>query len=127
MTIKDNILSKNEESQVTRLDLFARRFPDNDTATELTLASRPVDYSAATIARAVEDCNAHLINLNVTDSRTPDGNLIVDIRVDHLNGETVARSLERYGYEVLGFNSPEQLSLDEARLRANELLRILDI
>ncbi len=127
MTIKDKILSKNEGSQAARLELFDRRFPDNDSATELTVASRPVDYSAATIARAVEDCNAHLINLNVTGNRTPDGNLIIDIRVDHRNGDTIARSLERYGYEVIEINSPEQISIDQARMRVNEVLRILDI
>lgn len=127
MTIKDTIISKNEGLQAKKLSLYERRYPDNDNATELIVASRPVDYSAAAIARAVEDCNAHLLNLNVTDRRTPDGNLIVDLRIDHRNGEPVARSLERYGYEVIDFNSPDSLSLDTARERANEILRILDI
>lgn len=53
------------------------------------------------MARAVEDCDAHLINLNVTS--LPAGNrddVVVDIRVNARNGYSVARSLERYGFEV---------------------------
>ncbi|MDE5745659.1 MAG: hypothetical protein K2H84_08415, partial [Paramuribaculum sp.] len=52
------------------------------------------------IARAVEDVDAHLLNLNVTSEVTPHGEVIVDLRVSHRNMTAVARSLERYGYEV---------------------------
>ena len=107
--------------------LYNRRFPQNDNSTELTLAVRPVDYSGAMLARAVEDCNANLINLNVTGERNEDGYLLVDLRVDVLNGEAVARSLERYGFEVVDFDAPASSSFDSARDRANEILRILDI
>lgn len=127
MSIKDTIISKNEGQAATKLALFDRRFPLNEDATELIVATNPDDYSAARIARAVEDCDAHLLNLNVTGTRTPEGNLIVDLRVNHRNGDHVARSLERYGYEVLEYNSADTLSLDTARDRVSEILRILDI
>ncbi|MDE7368399.1 MAG: hypothetical protein K2N08_01315, partial [Muribaculaceae bacterium] len=79
------------------------------------------------VARAVEDCNANLINLNVTGERNEDGYLLVDLRVDVLNGEAVARSLERYGFEVVDFVAPDGSGYDTARDRANEILKILDI
>ncbi|MDE6352716.1 MAG: hypothetical protein K2K88_06240 [Muribaculaceae bacterium] len=109
------------------VDLFNRRFPQNDHSTELILAIRPMDYSGAMLARAVEDCNANVINLNVTGERTEDGYLLVDLRVDVRNGEAVARSLERYGFEVIDFVAPDGDGYDSARDRANEILRILDI
>lgn len=127
MSIKDTIISKNEGQTAAKLALFDRRFPLNEDATELIVSTNPDDYSAARIARAVEDCNAHLLNLNVTDARTPDGNMIVDLRVNHRNGDHVARSLERYGYEVIEYNSADSLSIDTARDRVNEILRILNI
>ncbi len=127
MTIKDNIISKNEDVTSVKETRFDRLYPENADATELTIASRPFDYSATAIARAVEDCDAHLLNLNVTSERTPEGNIIVDLRVNHLDGGNIARSLERYGFEVIDYNSPRSLSLDSARERANGILRILDI
>lgn len=127
MSIKDTIISKNEGQIASKLALFDRRFPLNEDATELIVATNPDDYSAAKIARAVEDCDAHLLNLNVTGVRTTDGNMIVDLRVNHRSGDHVARSLERYGYEVLEYNSVDRLSLDTARERVDEILKILNI
>lgn len=127
MTIKDYTEIKNSPLKAETEQLFMRRFPHNEESTELTLVVRPADYSASILARAVEDCNANVINLNVTGERSDDGYLVVDLRVDVVNGEAVARSLERYGFEVIDFVSPEDSGFDTARDRANEILRILDI
>lgn len=127
MTIKDYTDIKNISTQLDTEALYHRRFPRNDESTELTLAVRPADYSGSILARAVEDCNANVINLNITGDRTDDGYLLVDLRVDVVNGEAVARSLERYGFEVVDFVSPDDGGFDSARDRANEILRILDI
>lgn len=54
----------------------------------------------------MEDCDAHLLNLNVTSrnlAEKPESDsddVTVDIRVGACNGGSVARSLERYGYDV---------------------------
>lgn len=127
MTIKDYPEIKNGPLTDEIEPLFVRRFPRNDESTELTLVVRPADYSASILARAVEDCNANVINLNVTGDRSEEGYLVVDLRVDVVNGGAVARSLERYGFEVIDFVSPEDRGFDTARDRANEILRILDI
>lgn len=127
MTIKDKIDLKIGSDTEQVVSLFNRRFPSNDSSTELSVVARPLDYSASAIARAVEDCNAHLLNLNITDRRTEEGNLIVDLRVDHINGEPVARSLERYGFEVIDYTPAGADSFDSARERANEILHILDL
>lgn len=93
------------------------------------LACRRQDYSASVIARAVEDCDAHVINLNVLGECTPYGEMQVALRVDHRNASAVARSLQRFGYEVVEIESPEEYDpgAEQARSRANELLRYLEI
>lgn len=79
------------------------------------MGCRREDYSASRIARAVEDCNAHLLNLNVTsfggtnvggDTSDDAGNdakfsVVFDLRVNLRDTAPVTRSLERYGYTVL--------------------------
>ncbi len=78
----------------------ARLFPDFEDSAELSVRCFRNDYSASRIARAVEDCNANLLNLNITSEASPIGEIIVDLRISHRNIDAVARSLERYGYSV---------------------------
>lgn len=125
MAPKFDIESKNYSFEKD-LSLFKRRYPRNNEATEIVLCCPPCDYSASLICRAAEDCDAHVLNLNVTDERTETGNIIVDLRINHRDGENVARSLERYGYEVLDYFSPSRQN-EFAEERAEEILRILDI
>lgn len=75
-------------------------FPPHPESCELTISCRREDYCASQIARAVEDAEAHLLNLNVTSALTENGNLTVELRVSHRNSGAVSRSLERYGYTV---------------------------
>lgn len=49
----------------------------------------------------MEDADAHLLNLNVTAGTEPDSLTTVMLRVNHSRGESVARSLQRYGYETV--------------------------
>lgn len=105
-----------------------RLFPPQEEECSLTVCCIPGQFSASAIARAVEDCDAHLINLNVTSDHTPDGELVVELRINHRNGEAVARSLERYGYRVTALSG----ALDGGahtvtRERIGALLHYLDI
>ena len=85
------------------------------------------NYSASEIARAVEDCDAQLLNLNVTSLAAEEADLVVALRVNHLNAGSIARSLDRYGYQVLDIASSSTLDDDRLRLRAAELLRYLEM
>ena len=129
MSVKDTYKSKIGEKFSGKEELWARRYPENADASELVLAVSPEDYSASRISHAVEDCDAHLLNLNVTDRRTDRGDMIVDLRVDHSNSVNVARSLERYGYEVIDFGGTVNRGseAERARERADEILRILNM
>lgn len=93
------------------------------------MACKSQDYSASVIARAVEDCDAHVINLNVLSRPGRYGEVQVALRIDRRNPSRAARSLQRYGYEVVEVNAPDDYDPDaeQARSRANELLRYLEI
>ena len=102
-------------------------------ASHLLVACRRSDYSASRIAHAAEDVDAHVLNLNVTTLQ-PDGAegcVVVALRVSRRDAGAVARSLERYGYEVLDFDGSGFSSTNgddaDARSRAAELLRYLEI
>ena len=105
----------------------ARMFPQLQESTELTVTCAPGDYSASAIAHAVEDADAHLLNLNVVEGTEPQSRTTVLLRVNHSRGESVARSLMRYGYdtvEMSGNSGPGDSGMME---RINELLHYLDV
>lgn len=103
-------------------------FPSVGESCELTVECRRSDYSASMIARAVEDADAHLLNLNVT-ARPTEGyeNVAVDLRVSHRNGGKVARSLERYGLTVVEIREGYDPDAELTRQRFNELLTHFDL
>lgn len=110
---------------------FEHLMPPQAEASTFTVACRADDYSASALARAVEDSDAHLINLNVTDLRLDDGRITIELRTNRRNPAATVRSLERYGYEVLTDNTDNSENSDNfedsLRLRAAELLHIINI
>lgn len=110
----------------------ARLFPLAEDVSEITLVCRRSDFAASAISRAVEDCDAHLINLNVTADPSPDGNpdsIVVEIRINRRDPWPVARSLARYGFETADTRTPlgHQNIDPEALDRINDLLRRLEV
>jgi len=105
-----------------------RLFPPVDESSTLLVTCRRGDYSASRIARAVEDCDAHLLNLNVTaDSDRLDNRIAVELRVSHRNPLSVARSLERYGYEVEDFSETNPADDSIIRSRLDELIHYIEL
>ncbi|MDD6890251.1 MAG: hypothetical protein PUD39_08330 [Bacteroidales bacterium] len=104
-------------------------FPPSADVSSLVVACKSQDYSASAIARAVEDCDAHVVNLNVLSRPGRCGELQVSLRIDRRNPSRAVRSLQRYGYEVVEVDSPDGFDADaeQARSRANELLRYLEM
>lgn len=103
--------------------------PANPDSSRLLVSSPTEHYSAGLMARAVEDCDAHLVNLDVTP--LGDGaNTVVYLRVNRRDPSTVVRSLERFGFTVLdarGDGRAVAADEDRARERAAELIRLLEV
>ncbi len=116
-------------------------FPAAGDTSRMLVGCRREDYSASRIARAVEDCDAHLFNLNIVSMGNSSGaaileaayddipfQVIFDIRVSHRNPDSIRRSLERYGYTVLEVMSGDGSDDDDVtRRRIDELIRFLEI
>lgn len=104
-------------------------FPPVEDSCEITMACYRADYSASRIARAVEDCDAHLLNLNITSQPLDGGEITVLLRVGHRNPDSVARSLERYGYSVVAVHTPSVTteSAEVTMSRIGELMAHLSI
>lgn len=107
---------------------IAHLMPPQQESSVLTVACRPDDFSASVLARAVEDSDAHLINLNVTATRLDDGRITVELRTNHSHYDSTARSLERYGFEVIAADASAAGNADDVfSRRAAELLHIINI
>lgn len=87
-----------------------------DDSSEIVIECFPEAYAASSIAHAVEDADAHLVDLISHPSR--DGKIRVTLRVRHSDPTAAVRSLERYGYEVIEANGPQY---SDAQLSAERL------
>lgn len=100
-------------------------FPELPERCTIYVATLPAQYSASAVARAIEDCDAHLLNLNVTSLTLPTGEVVVRLDTALRNTDPAVRALERYGYRVIhteGGISPETDTLTE---RINHLLSLI--
>lgn len=120
---KDNILPPKSVNNHSLEYLF----PYAAESCELTIECSRSDYSASMIARAVEDAEAHLLNLNITAAEPSAGILNVALRVSHRNGGSVARSLERYGFDVIDIQGGYDSDADLTAQRIGELLAQMEI
>lgn len=99
-------------------------FPPVSDSTRLLLGTGREDFVASHIARAVEDADASLLNMNVIHTNDDENRNIVHIRFNHRDPERVARSLERYGYNILRIESAVE-NINEQGLK--ELMHYLSI
>lgn len=108
---------------------FARLFPPLADESRLLLECRRSDYSASIITRAIEDCDAQVMNLNVTDyASAGDADVVVvAVRVNRRNTDSIARSLARYGYEVVDSTQPSDADNERLRLRVAEVLKYIEL
>lgn len=106
-----------------------RLFPEVEESTRLLVRCRRGDFSSSRLCVAVEDCNAHVLNLNVTSlpEDAPGGYVYVELRVNRVDFGAVTRSVERYGYEVVEAESSRLPETDSFKDRINELLHYLQL
>ena len=85
--------------QESLLEGIGRMIAPRDDCSVITIECAPQDYSASTIAHAVEDTDAHLVDL--FSSPSGNGKIKVTLRVRHSDPTAAIRSLERYDYHVV--------------------------
>lgn len=101
-------------------------FPDAGESSRLKVVCRRAHYSASALSRAVEDAEAHLLNLNITDEVPFEGGITIEIRISHRHPTAAARSLERYGYTVAWVSDPDE-STQITRERLDQLMAHLNV
>lgn len=78
-------------------------------------------YSASSVARAVEDADANLLDMLTSPDPDDSSRMRISLRVSHADPSGVVRSLERYGYEVTTAVGTGNDDYDKARRRLSEL------
>ncbi len=96
-----------------------------DDSSVVTMRCAPGDYSASRIAMAVEDADAHLVDL--WTSPAEGGMVEVNMRVRRDDPSTVIHSLERYGYEVIAAYGKSYRDAETTALRLLELNTLLGV
>lgn len=89
--------------QTSLLEGIGRMIAPRDDCSVITLDCSPQEYSASTLAHAVEDSDAHLVDL--ISAPTDNGRVMVTLRVRHSDPTAAVRSLERYNFHVIDAHS----------------------
>lgn len=130
LTLKENIITSEAVSApvLSGEPDICRLYPPMEDVSRLLAACLPADYSASRIARAVEDADARLLNLNVTtDGLSLENRVVFELRVNHRSPLAVARSLERYGYDVLDVDNKALAEDALTASRLAELMRVFEL
>lgn len=107
------------------LDGLASMVVMRDDSSVITIRCHHRDYSASHIARAVEDADAHLVDLFT--SPTQDDDIVVTLRVRHTDPSAVAASLMRHGYDVTSTHSRNCVDAEIAAERLAQLAVFLNV
>lgn len=119
LQVEDNEGRNGVITESSLLEAIARTVAARDDSSVIVVECQAGAYSASEIARAVEDADIHLVDLNVMPAE--EGRLRITLRVRTLDPTHVISSLRRYGYEVI--ESSESRS-DEAMLLAERMLAL---
>ena len=85
------------------LEGIGRMLAARDDCSVITVECAPEDYSASVLAHAIEDTDAHLVDLFSVPGEN--GRINVTLRVRHSDPTAAIRSLERYDFHVLEAHS----------------------
>lgn len=85
--------------QTSLLEGVGRMIAPRDDCSVITIECDPEDYCASQLAHAVEDSDAHLVDLFTSPGKN--GRMIVTLRVRHSDPTAAVRSLERYNFNVV--------------------------
>lgn len=107
------------------LDALGRLIAPRYDSSTIVVECLPEQYAASRIAHAVEDADAHLVDLWTAPAS--DGHMRATVRVRHSDPSAAAHSLERYGYRVVetsGAMNSDAIVASERLLALQSILSI---
>lgn len=107
--------------QNSLLEGIGRMIAARDDCSVITVECAPEDYSASVLAHAVEDSDAHLVDLFSVPGEN--GLIKVTLRVRHSDPTAAVRSLERYDFHVLEAHSSSD-SIQSMEIATERLLSL---
>ncbi|MDE6682572.1 MAG: hypothetical protein K2J87_04015, partial [Muribaculaceae bacterium] len=111
--------------QTSLLEGLGRMLPARDDSSFVTLECAPADYSASRISHAVEDSDAHIVDL--WSAPAENGKIRVTIRVRRADPTPTVHNLERYGYDVVEASASEYQDAEVAWERLLALNTLLNV
>lgn len=107
------------------LEALSRQISPRYDSSVIEVDCQPSDFSASLFARAVEDTDAHLVDMLTTPGE--EGSLHVTLRVRCEDPTAAVHSLERYGYEVSGVHGHENVEQTAALERLLALQTLINV
>ena len=107
------------------LEAMARQIASRYDCSIIEINCAPADYSASALARAVEDTDAHLVDL--LTAPTDEGMLHVTLRVRCEDPTAAVHSLERYGYTVTEMYGHENVDVTASVERLLALQALINV
>ncbi len=111
--------------QTSLLEGLGRMIPARDDSSLVTLECAPADYSASRISHAVEDSDAHIVDL--WSSPAENGKIRVTLRVRRSDPTPTVHNLERYGYDVVEASASDYQDAEVAWERLLALNTLLNV
>ncbi|MDE6578853.1 MAG: CBS domain-containing protein [Muribaculaceae bacterium] len=109
-------------TESSMLEGLGRIFGADEETSEIVVECHRIDYSASSVARAVEDSDSHLLGIVSTPTGEND-RIQLTLRVGTSEPMSAVRSLERYGYEVVSWHGAAS-SVLTATIAAERLLSL---
>lgn len=110
--VSDGDVSLGVIDETSLLEGLGRLIAARDDCSVLTVECRPEEYSASLLAHAVEDSDAHLVDMLTTPSG--DGNIRVMLRVRQSDPGAAVHNLERYDFHVVEAHGADGNTRDAA-------------
>ncbi len=111
--------------QTSLLEGLGRLIPARDDSSLVTVECAPADYSASRLAHAVEDSDAHIVDL--WSAPAENGKIRVTLRVRRSDPTPTVHNLERYGYDVVDTSASDYQDAEVAWERLLALNTLLNV
>lgn len=112
-------------NQASMLEGLGRLIAERDDSSIITVECPAEHYSASALAHAIEDADAHLVDL--ISHPAENGNIRVMLRVRSEDSSPAASSLERYGYSVVECTSGDSGATDILAERLANLQALINV